>query len=145
MKKEIKKTNTTKDERKQKAVECMKKLDIYQPYIKNFMQNDHVCYFEQYAGYWAWQDKELQNKIKYLEEKYNCTVYAITHEYTEFGELYDFLLITDFKEEWKDSVIEYSTFQHSAVAYVWNKTDDFCSEFGTILVDSFGGGIRRIG
>lgn len=93
MKKEIKKTNTTKDERKQKAVECMKKLDIYQPYIKNFMQNDHVCYFEQYAGCWAWQDKELQNKIKYLEEKYNCTVYAITHEYTEFGELYDFYLL----------------------------------------------------
>lgn len=86
MEKEIKKTNATKDERKQKAVECMKKLDIYQPYIKNFMQNDYVCYFEQYAGYWAWQNKELQNKIKYLEEKYNCTVYAITHEYTEFGE-----------------------------------------------------------
>ena len=32
-----------------------------------------------------------------------------------------------------------------AFAYVWNKDDDFCSEFGTIGLKSFGGGIKRIG
>ena len=32
-----------------------------------------------------------------------------------------------------------------AFAYVWNKDDDTCSEFGTITLSSFGGGIRRIG
>ena len=31
-----------------------------------------------------------------------------------------------------------------AFAYVWNKDDDQCSEFGSITVQSFGGGIRRI-
>ena len=34
--------------------------------------------------------------------------------------------------------------QHSAFAYVWNKTDDWCSELGTITVKSAGGGIKRI-
>lgn len=29
-------------------------------------------------------------------------------------------------------------------AYVWNKTDDWCSEFGTIGIRSFGGGIKRV-
>ena len=29
-------------------------------------------------------------------------------------------------------------------AYVWNKTDDNCSEFGTIGIRSFGGGIKRV-
>jgi hypothetical protein len=32
-----------------------------------------------------------------------------------------------------------------AFAYVWNKSDDWCSEFGDIVVFSFGGGIKRIG
>ena len=31
-----------------------------------------------------------------------------------------------------------------AYAYVWNKTDDYCSEFGTIGICSFGGGIKRV-
>ena len=34
--------------------------------------------------------------------------------------------------------------RHSAYAYVWNKKDEWCSEFGDIIVQSFGGGIRRI-
>ena len=29
-------------------------------------------------------------------------------------------------------------------AYVWNKSDDMCSEFGTIGIRSFGGGIKRV-
>lgn len=145
MENEIRKSNTTKEERKEKALEFMQKLDIYKPYIKGFEKSDNVCFFEGFAGYWVWQNEELKEKIKELEEEYNCTVYAITHEYTEFGELYDFLIVTDYKEEWKDLVIEYGQTQHSAFAYVWNKSDEYLSEFGTILVNSFGGGIRRVG
>ena len=144
MEKEIKKANTTKEERKELALKIMKQLDIFQPYIKGFEKNNEVCFFERYAGFWAWQDEDVQNKIKEIEEKYNCTVYAITHDYAEFGELYSFLIVTDCKEEWDDLVCNYSTNEHSAFAYVWNKTDDYLSEFGTILVDSLGGGIRRI-
>lgn len=141
--------NTTKIERKEKAIELMKKLDIYKPYIKGFKENNEVCFFEGFGGFWAWQDEELQSKIKEVEEKYNCTVYAITHEFTEFGELYDFLLVTDYKEEWDNLVEKYQgknddTNTIFAFAYVWNKTDNDLSEFGTISLQSFGGGIRRI-
>ena len=43
----------------------VKRLDI----IKGFEENDEVCFYERFAGYWAWQDEDLQNKIKELEEK----------------------------------------------------------------------------
>lgn len=136
--------NTTLEERKIKALEFMKTLDIYKPYIKGFKENDEVCFFEGFAGFWAWQDEELQSKIKKLEEKYNCTVYAVTHEYTDFGELYDFLIVTDYKEEW-DSLVEKANGNNFyAYSYVWNKDDEHSSDFGTIAVQSFGGGIRRI-
>ena len=144
MEKEIKNANTTKEERKELALKFMKQLDIYKPYIKGFEENDEVCFYERFAGYWAWQDEDLQNKIKELEEKYNCTVYAITHEFAEFGELYNFLIITDYKEEWDDLICKYSANEFSAFSYVWNKTVNDFSEFGSILIDSFGGGIRRV-
>ena len=138
--------NTTKEQRKIKALDIMQKLDIYKPYIKGFETDNEVCYFERFAGFWAWQDEDLIAKVKEIEEKYNCTVYAITHEFTEFGELYDFLLVTDYPEEWEDLVYNGQTRnQHYAFTYCWNKDDDFCSEFGTIAIESFGGGIRRIG
>ena len=137
--------NTTIEERKEKAVELMKKLNIYQPYINGFKNSDNVCYFEGFGGFWAWQNPELTQKKKELEEKYNCTVYAITHEITEIGEFYDFLIVTDYKEEWNDLIGQYQGKNFYAMAYVWNKDDDYCSEFGDVVIQSFGGGIRRIG
>lgn len=136
--------NITRDIKKEKAVELMKKLDIYKPYIKGFKNEDTVCYFENYGGYWAYQEPGLIEKVKELEEKHNCLVYAITHEYTSIGEMYSFLIITDYEEEW-DTLLEKYGNQYYGFAYVWNKDDDDCSEFGTIALSSFGGGIRRIG
>ena len=134
---------TTKLERKNKAIEIMAKMDIYKPYIKGFQEKDHVCFFEYYAGFWAYQEPELQKKIEEIESQYNCTVYAITHEYTEFGECYSLLLVTNYKSEWKTLVTTEGN-THYAFAYVWNKDDNWCSEFGTIGIRSFGGGITRV-
>jgi len=133
-----------KKERKEKAIELLEELNIYTPYIDGFKNNNDVCYYENYAGYWAYQDNEIINKIKDIENKYNCTIYAITHEYTEFGECYDFLLVTEYKDEWNDLIVNQKPY-YNVFAYVWNKDDDSCSEFGTICVASFGGGLKRIG
>ena len=120
--------NITIEYKKQKALELMKTLDIYKPYIKGFEKDNEVCFFEGFGGF---------------EEKHNCLVYAVTHEYLEFGECYDFLFIPDYEEEWNEVLYRQGrTFY--AYAYVWNKTDDYCSEFGTIGIRSFGGGIKRI-
>ena len=77
-----------KKEMKEKAINCLKQLNIFKPYINGFEKENTVCYFENFAGFWAWQDSELIEKVKEIEEKYDCLVYAITHEFTEFGELY---------------------------------------------------------
>ena len=129
--------------KKAKAVEMLKELDIYKPYIDGFKEENNVCYFERYAGYWAHQDEELMKKIKQIEQRYNCLVYAVTHEYLEFGECYSLLVIPDYKEDW-DYILEKTQNGYYAYAYVWNKTDNDCSEFGTIGVESFGGGLKRV-
>ena len=136
--------NTTELERKIKAIEIMDKLDIYKPYINGYKQNDEICLFEGYGGFWLSQYPELLKKKNELEEKYHCSIYAVTHEITEIGEFYDFLVVTDYKEEWDTLVCEYDRNKNYAFAYVWNVDDDICSEFGDIIVKSFGGGIGRI-
>ena len=135
--------NTTKEQRKQQAVKYLKELNIYKPYIDGFMKEDNVCFYENFGGHWAYQEKDLYEKIKEIENKYNCTVYAVTHEYTDFGECYSLMLVTDYPEEWKNSLVK-NKFTFYAFAYVWNKDDDWCSEFGTIGVKSFGGGLKRV-
>ena len=129
---------------KAKAIEMMKQMDIYKPYINGFEKQDKVCFFEQFGGFWVYQEPEVEAKMKELEKKYGCIVYAITHEFTQFGECYSFLIVSKYKEEWNRCVVSEKN-KHYAFAYVWNKDDDWCSEFGTVVVQSFGGGIKRIG
>ena len=129
--------------KKEKAIELLKELDIYAPYIEGFKERDKVCFFENFGGFWIDQEPEVYAKMKDLEKKYRCLVYAVTHEFTEFGELYDFLIVTDYPEEW-DTLVYSQGNRHTAFAYVWNKDDDWCSEFGSVIVESFGGGIRRV-
>ncbi len=128
---------------KEKAISIMKRMNIYKPYIKGFQEKGMVCFFERFGGYWADQEPELYEKMKAIEKKYKCLVYAITHEFTEFGECYSLLIVTAYPEEWA-TLVQSNGNKHVAFAYVWNKDDDECSEFGTVMVHSFGGGIRRI-
>lgn len=129
--------------KKEKAIELLKEMDIFKPYIKGFAEKGMVCFFENYGGFWIDQEPELYAKMKELEKKCSCLVYAVTHEYTEFGECYSFLIVTDYRSEWKTLMWSEGN-KHSAFAYVWNKDDDWSSEFGSVMVQSFGGGIKRI-
>ena len=137
--------NTTKEQRKEKAVELMKQLQIYKPYINDFKKDNLVTYFERHIGYWTYQNKELDKKIKEIEKEYNLTVYAVTHEFFEFGECYDFLYVSNDNEDWDCILDPINSKQFYARAYVWNKTDDYCSEFGDVIIFTALGGLRRIG
>lgn len=134
-----------KKDKKEKAIDIMKKLDIYKPYIQGFEKDDTVCFFENFGGFWAYQEPELIEKIKEFENEFDALVFAVTHEYLEFGECYDFLYIPDCKEDWDDIVFgNLGGNKYYAWVYVWNKDHNECSESGTIGIQSFGGGIKRI-
>lgn len=130
--------------KKDKALELMKRLDIYPPYIDGFKENGYVCYFERFAGFWDFQDKELEAKRKEIEERYNCLVYAITHEYLEGDEIYSFLIVTNYPEEWDNLLLDAGHHEYYATAYVWNKSCEWCSEFGDVVIESALGGLRRV-
>lgn len=132
-------------EQKEIAIKCLEKLDIYKPYIRKFKSEGIPCFFENFGGFYADQEAQLWNKIEEVERETGCIVYAITHEFLEFGECWSMLCVPKDCDGVDDLLDQINTSEFFAFAYVWNATDEWCSEFGDIVVKSFGGGVRRVG
>ena len=130
-------------EQKEKALSILKQLNVFKDFRDALNKKDWTTMFEHGIGYWSFQYEDLTNKIKEIESKHGVYVYAITHEFLEFGEIYDFLIIPKEKNEWNDLVSKFDNNQYYAFAYCWNKTDDNCSEFGDIVVTNRFGGLVR--
>jgi hypothetical protein len=134
-------------EQKDIAIKCLEKLNIYGPYVRKFQSKKTIpCFFENFGGFYADQEPELWSKIKEVEDEYGCLVYAVTHEFFEFGECWSMLCVskdTEHVEDCLGAFGRHNTFY--AFAYVWNQTDERLSEFGDVVVQSFGGGIKRVG
>ena len=79
--------------------------------------------------------------MREIENKYNCVVYAITHEFTDFGECWDFLLVTNYPTEWDGLVYDLGANKYGAFAYVWNKDDNWCSAKPQLRIAQRRGGV----
>lgn len=125
---------------KQEAIERMKMLKIYSQAIKEF-EKENVINVSEHGGILFWLDDEQQEMVKRFEEKYNAIVYHVIHNYTEFGELYSLLYVSQHENEWdydKDDI------KHNIVlCYVVNKDEENFSEFGSIGIRPQYGGVIR--
>jgi hypothetical protein len=133
-------------EQKEIAIQCLERLDIYKPYVRKFKSKAGIpCFFENFGGYYVDQEPEIWNKVKEVEKENGGLVYAITHERTNIGETWSMLYVPRDCDAVEDVLDPISSREFYVFAYVWNKSDDILSEFGDIVVYSFGGGIKRIG
>lgn len=116
---------------REKAIECLQELDIYN-YV--FIRSGNVPVFDCFRARNVLGNPELAEKIKEIEQQYGCLVYAVTHEFLPFGECYSMLIVSKYEEDWEQCLQRLDERRFLAYAYVWNKTDDTCSEFGYITV-----------
>lgn len=134
----------SRENKKAEAIKRMKALGLFNPCIKVFEKHDEVQLTEPNGGLYEFRDDaELNEKIKAFEEEHNALVYHVIHTYTQFGELYSFLFVSDYEEEWEMDNEDVK--DGYAIAYVWNKSDDWCSEMGSIVVQERFGGLVRVG
>lgn len=136
--------NVSKEIKKAEAIKRMKALKLFAPCIKAFKDRDEVQLSEMTGGLYEFsRETELTAKVKEFEAEYNTLVYHVIHTFTQFGELYNFLYVSDHEDEWEmdnDDIKD-----NYVMCYVWNKDDDWCSEFGTIAVRQKFGGLVRVG
>ena len=87
------------------------------------------------------EEQELINKFEKEYEGYK--VYHLIHNITEFGELYNIFYVSNVEDEWEQDKEDLK--QDYAFVYVYNKSADWCSEFGSIAIKKNIGGLIRIG
>lgn len=129
-----------KTRQKQEAIERMKMLKLFPNIIKEF-EKEGIINMSENGGYLYWLDSDQQAMVDEFEAKHNALVYHIIHSYTQFGEMYALLYVSDDEDEWgydKDDIR-----CGCILAYVKNVTDDMCSEFGSIGVRPQYGGLVR--
>jgi hypothetical protein len=134
----------TREEMVREGVRRLKELDIYPPYVRKFNSKANVpTFFERFGGFYADQEPKLMAKIREVEAEHNCVVYAVTHEIVEGMNMWSMLIVSNDKDEWPWEFMndDRST---TAWAWVWNTDMPDFSEFGSVTIRSFGGGICRM-
>lgn len=136
----------TEAERKELAVKYLEKIKCYKPYLKAYRDKGIVTMYEGFGGYYVEEhsEPELFKKIKEVESKFGGTVYAVIHNFFEFGECYTMLWVSQYKEDQEYAVDEWNENMSGVFAWVWNKTVEDFSEFGTVGIQSALGGLLRI-
>lgn len=123
------------------AIERMKMLKLDKSCIEAFTKGK-VWESEGFGALY-----EVNNEEQFIIDKFEahhegCLVYHMIHNKFEFGECYSMLYVSSDTDEWqqdKEDIKDGYVF-----AYVYNKDDDWCSEFGSIAIKSQFGGLVRL-
>lgn len=139
---------TTREIKKEEAIKRMAMLGLFKPCIKAFNKYDEVQLTEPNGGLYEFSDnEELNAKIKEFEEEYEALVYHVIHSPMRIDymtmDMYCFLYVSDYEEEWE--MDETDIADGYVVAYVWNKSEDYLSEIGSIVVRERFCGLVRVG
>lgn len=129
-----------REKQKKVAIERMKKLGLLEQPIKELEENDKLNLSEG-PGLLYWLDDEQQKMVKEFEEENNGLVFHVIHQFTNIGELFNLLYVSQYTEEWEMDMEDLGEGQ--ALAYVINKDMPDCSEFGTIGIKPMNGGVVR--
>ena len=119
----------------------MEKLHLSKQCISAFRKGK-VWESENIGALYELNEEEQKIVDMFEKEHKNYRVYHIIHNLFEFGEVYSLLYVDTELEEWKyfDSDLE----DNITFVYAYNKTDNNCSEFGSIGIKSNIGGLIRI-
>lgn len=133
----------TREEMIAEAIVRMKMLGIYPPIIEQYKQDGQISQSECPFGAYYWIDEKSKVRIAELEQQYDGIVYNVIRSHTHFGLLDSCLWVSKYKEEWERDRKEIT--EGIVFAYVINRDDEICSEFGSIGVKlGIAGGLIRI-
>ena len=138
--------NVSREIKKVEAIKRMKALGLFAPCIKAFKRGE-VQLSEPTGGLYEFSSNaELTAKVKEFENEYNALVHHVIHTPAridgEVMDMYNFLYVSDHPEEYEMDNNDIK--DGCPLVYVWNKTIDYFSEFGSIAVQGRFGGLVRV-
>lgn len=135
--------NVNREKKKEEAISRMKMLGIFDHTIKEFKDKGIISVSEPPFGAFFWANEEEAQEIQKFEDEYNALVYVVVRSFTDLGVMDSYLYVSDHEEEWERDREDIK--ENTQFAYVINRSDPDCSEFGYIgLKRSIGAGLLRI-
>lgn len=129
------------------AVWALRELNVSMPYVLDYEANDSVYLFDYGNAKRIAQNSELADKVREVEAARNLKIYAVTHDFLpSVGEMYSFLCISPYKDDW-DGMVKLSSDKQRAYvyAYVYNPVIPEYSESGYVLFSMINGKLFRVG
>ena len=139
---ENKKEPVSEEEMIEEAIKRMKILRLHKNVIKEFEQERKLNKSDFNMGILFWLDNEEEKIVKELEKKYNFIVYHIINSYSNLGETYEILFVSNNKDEWSAEKEDLTNGYAMAWVEVLNYPKN--SEFGYIGVEARNGGVVRV-
>lgn len=134
-------SNATKKQMKDEAIHRMKILSLHPNVIQDFETQDVLN--SSHAGILFWLTDEQKKSVqKFEEESGNLVYHVIENQYLEIGRMLTLLYVSPYMDEWDRDRKELAAGE--PLAYVANLGDEFCSEYGSVGIRPFCGGVRRI-
>lgn len=124
--------NVSTGAKRAEAIIRMRMLDILPQTIKQFEQKNKISRSDPPFGAFYWVEGEDLAYIRSFEEEHNAIVYLVVRSYTEFGVMDCFLFVSDHDEEWESDYEGCREPWNGVFAYVYNRDNTDCSEFGYI-------------
>ena len=139
---ENKKETVSEEEMIEEAIKRMKILKLHKNAIKEFEQERKLNKSDFNMGILFWLDNEEEKMVKELEKKYNFIVYHIINSYSNLGETYEILFVSNNKDEWSAEKEDLTNGYAMAWVEVLNYPKN--SELGYIGVEARNGGVVRV-
>ena len=118
------------DEKDKEAIKRMRLLDIMDETIEQYADFGYVTRSDPPFGALFWvSDQELAD-IRLWEAEHNARVYHVVRAHTSLGILDSYLYVSNNKYEW--NIDRQLLEAGEPLVYVVNRSDPYCSEFGTI-------------
>ena len=127
--------------KKAEAIQRMKMLKLHSNAIKEFEEEGRLNLSEN-GGFLYWLDDDQRQKVLEFEEVHDALVYHVLRNFVGGDEHLAFLFVSDYEEEWEQDREDLR--RGYPFVYVKNMSADWCSEFGSIGIESCIGGLKRI-
>ena len=120
----------------------MKFLGIFNQIIRDFEKEGNIQQSEPPLGACYWLDEEQLARVRAFEKENNAVVYHVIHNWTNFGELENYLFVSDYPEEWEQEMEDLK--KGMVLSYVYNVDGGF-ADMGSIGIKlTPAGGLQRI-
>ena len=130
----------TKEQMKQEALARMKLLKLYSVLLEDF-EDREISYSEGEFGRLYRVKRKVEEVVQKFENRTGYLVYHVINNDTSIGHMLTLLYVSTEMDEWAADKQDLQ--EGCPLAYVENLTYPDCSEFGSVGVKPFNGGVVR--